>query len=47
MPVNKIPKDNDLTNLFNEDYYFDWCCHTNVKGNKIISKKIINILFKS
>jgi len=38
---------NDLTNLFDEDYYFDGCCHVNAKGNKIISKKIINILFKS
>jgi len=38
---------NDLTNVFREDYYFDDCCHVNSEGNKIISKEIINILFKT
>ena len=38
---------NDLTNVFKEDYYFDYCCHVTSEGNKIISKKIINILFKT
>ena len=38
---------NDLTNLFKKDYYLDYCCHTTAEGNKIISKKIINILFKT
>ncbi len=36
----------DLTNLFQEDYYLDYCCHVNADGNKIIARKIINILFK-
>ena len=38
---------NDLTNIFKEDYYLDYCCHVTSEGNKIISKKIINILFKT
>ena len=38
---------NDLTNVFKEDYYLDYCCHVTNEGNKIISKKIINILFKT
>ena len=38
---------NDLTNVFKEDYYFDYCCHINAEGNKILSKNIINILFKT
>jgi len=37
----------DLTNVFNEDYYIDSCCHVTSEGNKIISKKIIDILFKT
>ena len=37
---------NDLTNVFKEDYYFDFCCHVTSEGNKILSKEIINILFK-
>ena len=37
---------NDLTNVFKEDYYFDYCCHVTSEGNKILSKEIINILFK-
>ena len=38
---------NDLTNVFKEDYYFDYCCHVTGEGNKILSKEIINILFKT
>ena len=38
---------NDLTNIFKKDYYTDYCCHVTSEGNKIISKKIINILFKT
>ena len=38
---------NDLTNIFKKDYYLDFCCHVTSEGNKIISKKIINILFKT
>lgn len=38
---------NDLTNVFKEDYYVDYVGHVTSEGNKIISKKIINILFKT
>jgi hypothetical protein len=37
---------NDLTSVFKEDYYLDYCCHVTSEGNKIISKKIIDILFE-
>ena len=37
----------DLTNLFEEDYYIDECCHVSDVGNKIIAQKIMNILFKN
>lgn len=37
---------NDLTNVFKEDYYTDNCCHITSEGNKILSREIINILFK-
>jgi len=36
---------NDLTNVFKEDYYLDYCCHVTKEGNKFLSKEIINILF--
>jgi hypothetical protein len=36
----------DLSEIFEENYYYDYCCHVNAKGNEIIARKIIETIIQ-